>query len=74
MGFFEWYNPSHEMHEIKHENTKKRRLVIRRMQIVSSPVPHTKSTKINEIHEKGDRGGGKDFPSLKIIWWFLFLH
>jgi len=27
------------------------------MHIVPSPVPHTKSTKINEIHEKGDRGG-----------------
>ena len=29
------------------------------VQIVPSPVPHTKFAKINEIHEKGDRGGRK---------------
>ncbi len=28
------------------------------MYIEPSPVPHTKLTKINEMHEKGDRGGG----------------
>jgi len=28
--------------------------------IVPSPVPHTKATKINEMHEKGDRGGEKE--------------
>ena len=27
------------------------------MHIVPSPVPHTKLSKINEIHEKGNRGG-----------------
>ena len=26
------------------------------IQIVPSPTPHTKAAKINEIHEKGDRG------------------
>ncbi len=25
--------------------------------VTPSPVPHTKLPKINEIHEKGDRGG-----------------
>ncbi len=40
--------------------------------VVTSPVPHMKHSKINEMHEKGDRGGGKDFPSLKIIWLFLY--
>ena len=35
------------------------------IQIVTSPIPHTKLSKINEIHEKGDRGGKMDV--------FLFL-
>jgi len=30
------------------------------VKIVPSPVPHTKFAKINEIHEKGDRGGRKE--------------
>jgi len=27
------------------------------LHVLPSPVPHTKLSKINEIHEKGDRGG-----------------
>jgi len=29
----------------------------RRISVVPSPAPHTKFSKINEMHEKGDRGG-----------------
>ena len=39
------------------ENTKNLKEERWGMHIVPSPVPHTKSAKINEIHEKGDRGG-----------------
>ena len=35
------------------------------IQIVTSPIPHTKLSKINEIHEKGDRGGGKNICSFR---------
>ena len=37
-----------------HENTKNKYLLGGPLNY--PPVPHTKSTKINEIHEKGDRG------------------
>ena len=44
-----------------HENTKNKYLLGGPLNY--PPVPHTKSTKINEIHEKGDRGGRKEIFS-----------
>ena len=41
-----------------HENTKK--IILLSVAFgVPSPLPHAKVTKINEMHEKGDGGGGK---------------
>ena len=39
-----------------HENTKKKKSSWMGLHVVPSPVPHTKLSKINEMHEKGDRG------------------
>ena len=42
------------------------------VQIVPSPVPHTKFAKINEIHEKGDRGEGQiDDRSINLREWVI---
>jgi len=37
--------------------TRKRKNQLDGTHVVPSPVPLTKFSKINEIHEKGDRGG-----------------
>ena len=67
----------------KHEKEKK---PLDGLHVVPSPVPHTKLSKINEMHEKGDRGGGEEFfciqktvsvlefISFKMTRCFLFLH
>ena len=56
-GFFLMVVSSHEIHENFHENTKNKKKWLDGTQVVPSPVPHAKFSKINEIHEKGDRGG-----------------
>ncbi len=43
------------MHE-KHTKTRKGKNPVGWTPCSTSPVPHTKLSKINEIHEKGDRG------------------
>ena len=47
-----------------HENTKGKKAV-GWAPCSTLPRPHTKSTKNNEIHEKGDRGGG-------LIGWLIY--
>ncbi len=42
-----------------HKNTKKKKMREGDMNIIPSPVPHTKLSKFNEIHEKGGRGEGQ---------------
>ncbi|RBQ25153.1 MAG: hypothetical protein ALMCE001_06190 [Methanocorpusculum sp. MCE] len=74
--------PPHEIYEL----ANLRFAQLRSAAFSVQPVPHTKLSKINEIHEKGDRGGGEeffclqkkvsvlDFISFKMIRCFLFLH
>jgi hypothetical protein len=40
-----------------HRNTENKKNWLDETHVVTSPVPHTESTEINGIHEKGDRGG-----------------
>ena len=41
--------PSHEIHE-KKTKTRKRKIRLGGIDVVPSPVPHTKPTKISEMH------------------------
>jgi hypothetical protein len=43
-----------------HRNTENKKNRLDGTHIVPTPVPHTEITEINGMHEKGDRGGGKD--------------
>jgi len=46
-----------------HENTtkaRKEKSSLDGFHVIPSPVPHTKLSKTNEMHEKGDRGGRKE--------------
>jgi len=38
----------------------------------TSPVPHTESTEINGMHEKGDRGGAKPSSTSAVVLHFLY--
>ena len=49
-----------------HRNTENLKNRLDETHVVPSPVPHTETTEINGIHEKGDRGGGKNIFS--IFW------
>ena len=49
--------PHHTKFTKKPTKTRKRKNQLDGTQLEPSPVPHTKLTKINEMHEKGDRGG-----------------
>jgi len=40
-----------------HRNTENIKSRLDGNPVVTSPVPHTESTEINGMHEKGDRGG-----------------
>jgi hypothetical protein len=57
MGFFRCKH-HHTKFTKKSKKTRKINNWLDGTQVVSSPVPHAKFSKINEMHEKADRGGG----------------
>ncbi|MDO9522293.1 MAG: hypothetical protein Q7J08_01105 [Methanocorpusculum sp.] len=61
------YNSSHEIHE-NMTKTRKREKFVGRSPFSTLPRPPTpKSTKLNEIHEKGDRGGEMGDIEAKVL-------
>jgi len=59
-GFFGCHSSSHEIHENNHKNTKTNKVRLKANPHSTLPRPPTpKPTKINENHQKGDRGGEK---------------